>query len=72
MATTQAASVRVLLSDGSWRAVKTKKARVGSHEFQAFGYRMRKSDLKRGLSPTAIVAFDVDGAEIDRQTTGIG
>lgn len=72
IASVETASIRIQMSDGSWRAVKLKKARIGSDEYQAFGYRFRKADLKRGVSPVAIVAFDADGAEIDRQTTGIG
>jgi len=66
------ASVRVLMSDGSWRAVKLKKAHVGADEFKAFGYRFRKSDLKSGNGPVAVAAFAASGAEIGRQTTGIG
>ncbi len=66
------ASLRVVMSDGSWRAVKLKKAKVGSDEFKAFGYRFKKSDLKKGIGPIAVVALDSTGVEIGRQTTGIG
>lgn len=72
IASSEAASVRIRMSDGSWRAVKLEQARIGPDEYQAFGYRVRKSDLRKGVRPVAIVAFDRDGAEIDRQTTGIG
>ena len=72
LALSEVAGVRILMSDGSWRAVKLKKARVGADEFKAFGYRFRKSDLKSGNGPVAVVAFAVGGAEIGRQTTGIG
>lgn len=72
IASTRAASVRVLMSDGSWRAVRVREVRIGSDVFQAFGHRFRKADLKKGIGPVAIVAFDADGMEIDRQTTGIG
>jgi hypothetical protein len=65
------ASVRVLMTDGSSRDVKLKKSTVGD-ELQVFGYRIRKSDLKKGRGPTAVVAFDANGAEIARQPTGIG
>jgi hypothetical protein len=68
----ETASVRVLMSDGTLRSVKLKKAKVGSDEFQAFGYRFRKSDLRKGIGPTAIVALDADGVELGRQPTGIG
>jgi hypothetical protein len=72
LASADVASVQVLMSDGTSRAIKLKKAKVGSDEFNAFGYRFRKSDLKKGIGPTAIVAFDADGVEIGRQPTGIG
>jgi hypothetical protein len=62
----------VLMSDGTSRAIKLEEAKVGSQEFHAFGYRFKKADLKKGIGPTAIVAFDDSGNEIGRQTTGIG
>lgn len=72
LASERASSVRVLMSDDTWRAVKLKKAKIAADEFQAFGYRFKKSDLKKGIGPVAIVAFDANGAEIHRQPTGIG
>ena len=60
------------MSDGSTRKVKLEKAKVGSDEFQAFGYRFKKADLKKGIGPTAVVAFDASGNELGRQPTGIG
>jgi hypothetical protein len=72
LALSRVAGLRVLMSDGSWRAVKLKKAKVGAGEYKAFGYRFKKSDLKRGIGPIAVAAFDASGAEIDRQVTGIG
>ena len=72
LALSAVASVRVLMRDGSWRAVKLKKAHVGADDFKAFGYRFRKSDLASGNGPVAVVAFAASGAEIGRQTTGIG
>ncbi len=65
-------SLRILMSDGSWRAVRLKQTKVGTDEFKAFGYRFKTSDLKNGIGPIAVVAFDANGAEIGRQTTGIG
>ena len=72
LASAETASLEVLMSDGSIRAVKLQKAKVGSDEFQAFGYRFKKADLKKGIGPTAIVAYDAAGNEIGRQPTGIG
>jgi hypothetical protein len=71
LAAGEAASVRVLMSDGSTRGVKLKKSSVG-RDLQAFGFRVRKSDLKKGIGPIAVVAFDANGDELGRQTTGIG
>ena len=67
-----AARVSVLMSDGSARVVKLKKAKVGSDEFRAFGYRFKRADLKKGVGPIAIVALDANGVELGRQPTGIG
>jgi hypothetical protein len=65
-------SVRVEMSDGSSRDIKLKNADIGSDEFLAFGYRVKKSDLKRGIGPVAVIAVGPNGVELDRQTTGIG
>jgi hypothetical protein len=72
LASVDVLSMRVLMSDGTSRAIKLKKAKVGSDEFQAFGFRFKKSDLKKGVGPTAVVAYDDDGIEIGLQRTGIG
>jgi len=71
LAAANVAIVRVRMSDGTWRPITLKKSVVGE-DLQVFAYRMRKSDLKKGIGPTAVVAFDVDGTEFGRQTTGIG
>jgi len=68
----EVAQVDVLMSDGSSRTVKLRKAKIASDEFRAFGHRIRKSDLRKGIGPTAIVAYDASGAELARQPTGIG
>lgn len=72
LAAAEVARANVLMSDGTSRAIRLKKAKVGSDEFQAFGYRLKRSDLRRGIGPTAIVAFDAAGTELGRQPTGIG
>lgn len=72
LASTEVAGASVAMSDGTVRQINLRPAKVGSADFRAFGYRFRKSDLKRGIGPVAIVAFDANGTEIDRQTTGIG
>jgi hypothetical protein len=58
------------MSDGTRREMRLWKARVGDDDFQAFGYRFKKADLRRGVAPTAVVALDAGGREIDRQPTG--
>jgi hypothetical protein len=72
LAAVDVSRARVLMRDGTFREIKLKKTKVGSDEFQAFGYRFKKADLKKGIGPSAIVAHDGGGSEIGRQPTGIG
>ena len=72
LAASSVAEVIVLMTDGSERVVRLKRAKLSSGDFFAFGYRFRKSDLKQGVGPIAVVAHDAQGAEIARQATGIG
>jgi hypothetical protein len=71
LAAANVASGRVLMSDGSSRVVKLKRSTVGE-QLQVFGYRVRRSDLKKGIGPVAIVVYDANGVELGRQPTGIG
>jgi hypothetical protein len=71
LAAANVASVRVLMSDGSSRVVKLKRSAVGE-DLEVFGYRVRRSELKAGVGPTAVIALDANGVELDRQPTGIG
>jgi len=66
------ATVQVLMSDGTQRDVRLRKATLGSNEYGAFGYRFKKSDLRGGVGPTAVIARAASGDEIARQPTGIG
>jgi hypothetical protein len=72
LAASEVARASVLMRDGTSRAIKLKNAKVGSDEFQAFGYRFKKSDLRHGVGPIAVIARAADGSELGRQTTGIG
>lgn len=72
LAASNVASVVVLMSDGSERAVNLKEAKLSSGDFVAFGYRFKKADLRKGVGPIAVIARDGDGIEIGRQPTGIG
>jgi hypothetical protein len=71
LAAADIASVGVLMSDGSSRSVRVQKSSVGE-DLQVFGYRIRRSDLKKGIGPVAVVGYDARGAELARQPTGIG
>jgi len=69
------ARVVVEMSDGSTRRVLVAAApatKVTSEAYRVFAYRVRRSDLNRGVGPVAVVAQAADGTELDRQTTGIG
>ena len=62
----------VLMSDGSTQEIRLRDVDVAGDDYRAFGFRVKKADLRKGVGPTAVVAVDGAGTEIDRQTTGIG
>jgi hypothetical protein len=62
----------VLMSDGTQRTLRLRPAAVGPGDFLAFGFRVSRSDLARGVGPVAVVARDESGTEMARQPTGIG
>jgi hypothetical protein len=70
LADASVAAVRIVMTDGSDRKVALNPAKVVADGYVAFGYRIRKSDLRKGLGPAAVVALDASGKEIHRQTTG--
>ena len=72
LASPEVAKVVIAMNDGSTRAVALRPIRVGFHDFLAFGYRIARSDLRKGVAPTAVVARDASGTELARQPTGIG
>jgi hypothetical protein len=72
LASRDVATIQVLMSDGTLREVRLKKATLGSEEYRAFGYRFKKSDLRGGVGPSVVIARAATGDEIARQTTGIG
>jgi hypothetical protein len=72
LATPQVARAAVLMSDQSRRDVRLRDVRIGETDYRAFGYRLKRTDLKKGIGPIAVIALDASGAEIGRQTTGIG
>jgi hypothetical protein len=72
LAAADVARASVLMSDGTERDVRLRKANVSGADFLAFGYRIKKADLRKGVGPTAVIARDASGAELGRQPTGIG
>jgi hypothetical protein len=72
LATPQVARAAVLMSDQSRHDVRLRDVRIGETDYRAFGYRLKRTDLKKGIGPIAVIALDASGAEIGRQTTGIG
>ena len=52
--------------------MKLRRWTDGPRPLQAYGFRVRKSDLKKGIGPVAVIAFGANGIEVGRQTTGIG
>lgn len=72
LASTEAEVVAVLMNDGSERRVRLRRASLRVGDFVAFGYRFKRSDLRDGIGPVAVIARDADGDEIGRQSTGIG
>lgn len=68
-------AVEVLMTDGTRREVALRRPvafATRGDSYRAFGYRFKVSDLKRGLGPTAVLALDSNGGELDRQLTGFG
>ena len=72
LASSSAASVVVLMSDGSERTLSLKRVHLDAGDFAAFGYRFKKSDLRSGVGPIAVIARAAGGKELGRQPTGIG
>lgn len=72
LASRDVATVQVLMSDGTQREMRLRKAMLESDEYRAFGYRFKRSDLRRGVGPIAVIARTATGDEIARQSTGIG
>ena len=72
LASSSAASVVVLMSDGSERTLSLKPVHLDAGDFTAFGYRFKKSDLRSGVGPIAVIARAAGGKELGRQPTGIG
>jgi hypothetical protein len=72
LASAEVVRASVLMSDGTEREIRLRKANVSGVDFLAFGYRIKRADLRKGVGPTAVIARDASGAELARQLTGIG
>jgi hypothetical protein len=72
LASSSAASVVVLMSDGSERTLPLKPIHLDAGDFAAFGYRFKTSDLRSGIGPIAVIVRAAGGKELGRQATGIG
>ena len=72
LASRDVATVQVLMSDGTQREMRLRKAMLESDEYRAFGYRFKRSDLRGGVGPIAVIARTATGDEIARQSTGVG
>jgi hypothetical protein len=75
LASSDVDQVHVAMSDGSTRRVhlaKPSTRTVAGADYRSFAYRIHERDLRRGVTPVAVVAADAAGAELDRQSTGIG
>ena len=72
LAAADVARASVLMSDGTERDIRLRRASVSGTDYLAFGHRIRRSDLRKGVGPTAVIARDASGVELGRQSTGIG
>lgn len=68
----EVARASVLMSDGSAQEIRLRDVDIAGEGYRAFGFRVKKADLRKGIGPTAVIAVDETGTEIDRQQTGIG
>ncbi|MDX6515437.1 MAG: hypothetical protein QOH73_1103 [Gaiellaceae bacterium] len=64
LAASDVASVAIVSSDGA-------RKDVALNASGAFVYVVPPGELKRGVQPVAVVAYDASGKQVDRQATGI-
>jgi hypothetical protein len=66
---------KLVMSDGSTRTIALSRAStraLAGEDYRSFAYRVRQSDILKGITPVAVLVLDADGSVIDRQVTGIG
>jgi hypothetical protein len=64
------ARVEVVMGDGSRLKLMLRHVPEPVGDFFVFAHRFGRGQLAHGVTPTAVVALDADGNEIDRQATG--
>jgi hypothetical protein len=75
LAAADAASARLVMSDGTTRSILLSPQSthaVAGKDYRPFAYRVRRGDLERGVGPVAVLVLDAQGRVIDRHVTGIG
>jgi hypothetical protein len=70
LAALEVVRVNVVMSDGTKREIRLKSVEVGQNELRVFGFRFKRADLRRNVTPVAVVALDAAGKELARQATG--
>jgi len=60
----------VALSDGTVRTLALRPAPQAGNGLQYFAYRLDPRDLRRGIGPTMVRAFDSNGRLLDSDPTG--
>lgn len=71
LASADVAAVKVVMSDGTARNMPLRTAALAGRRYLAFGYRVSQGDLRREVTPRAVLAVNGAGEEIDRQATGV-
>jgi hypothetical protein len=64
------ARVEIVMSDGSRRKLTLRRVPASIGDFLVFAHRFGRGQLAHGLTPTAVVALDAGGTQLDRQATG--
>lgn len=70
LAAADVAAVEIWMSNGRRQRVALRNVPSPIGDFRAFARRFSRGELRRGVTPTAVVALDANNNEIDRQATG--
>ena len=68
-------AARVVMTDGTTRSIALSRGStraLAGKDYRAFAYRVRQSDLGKGIAPVSVLVLDAGGRVVDRQVTGIG